>query len=232
MTKVKPKIQSRKTKPKVKRHKNGQIIKGSSRLPNSGRPVGSKSTGKKLKSAKRIQTTKRVNTKKTAGSAVNPNESVAKRHTSNSKRKKSQDGVLRNSKGQLQKGSAGLPGAGRHTGNSKADRLEAIIAEVSAEPKKKEWLKALIRRSYKSDTLAIALLGRVYPALKAIELRQVEYDDDDKKEAADIRKEIAKRFETVPQELADLRKENDKLRYEVGLKNANQMRMATIDKEN
>ena len=175
----------------IKRNANGQIIKGSSRLKGSGRPKGSKSTGKKIKSALNNKSSVHVNPNKSAGRSKNQNKFVPKRNISSNK------GVKRNRKGQIISGSAGLPGAGRHTGTSKADRLEAIIAEVSAEPKRKEWLKDLIRRSYKSDALAIALLGRVYPALKAIEQTNIQADPaESRKKSLDIQKKLRKRMET------------------------------------
>lgn len=221
MAKAKSKTKTR----KVKRDTNGQILKGSCRLKGSGRPKGSKSTGKQIKSAGNNKRAKSENAKKSVRNSKKSIKSAKNKTTSTSKGKKSQEGVIRNRKGQVQYGSAGLPGAGRKLGNSKSDRLEAIIAEVSAEPRRKEWLKDLIRRSYKSESLSIALLNKLYPSMKSVEISTPEPDEDSKREAAKIRSMMKRRCQPVGQELANLRKENAKLRITAGLKNENQQRM-------
>lgn len=194
----------KKTKAKVKR-KNGRIAKGSG-SNGGGRPKGSKSTGKKP--AIKSKTNLNKNTKKPALSTNKSIKSASKKHTSSAGKK---TGVKRNRKGQVQRGSAGLPGAGRKTGNSKSDRLEQYISEVSAEPKNKEWLKDLIRRSYHSESLSIALLNKLYPSLKAVELTQPQEDPDAKKAAARIRKMMQERMKPA-KTIAELEAEIEKIR--------------------
>lgn len=195
-----PKAKKKKVKTKVKRLTNGQIIKGSSRLKGSGRPKGARSTGK-LKSVSNSKSSKPSKSIKSVGSTKKSIESVPKRHISTTDKKA---GIIR-IKGRIQKGSASI-GGGRKAGYSKADRLEGIIAEVSIERGKKEWLKDLIRRSYKDTQLSIALLGRLFPALKAIEVSALETDPDYEKDCSDIRKEIRGRF-AQPKTIDELRAE-------------------------
>jgi hypothetical protein len=70
--------------------------------------------------------------------------------------------------GWFKKGSSGNP-KGRGAGRTKIDELRDAIARVQTR-KGKDWLEHLIERSYDDTPLAVAILARVYPTLKAIEL--------------------------------------------------------------
>jgi len=193
---VKKRMVSRKKSSKgVTRAKNGQIIKGSSSLKGSGRPKGARSTGKKIKSVKKSKTSVSSKRRKTAGSVKNPNKLATKQHTSTGKRKaKDISGVKRNSKGQLQRGSAGI-GGGRHAGNSSIDELNCAIAQAEREKgKNADWLVDLIKRSWKDTTLAVAILSRKFAALKSIEQVTLPADVYTPEEIKDMRKEYRERF--------------------------------------
>lgn len=61
---------------------------------------------------------------------------------------------------------------GRPQGTCRTEELDQAIREVQSEPRRKNWLKSLIRRSYKDTTLAVAILNRKFPVLKQVELTQ------------------------------------------------------------
>ena len=71
--------------------------------------------------------------------------------------------------------------------------LLAAIREVEAE-KGKLWLKSLIKKSYDDTQLAVALLGRLFPQMKAIEMSGTPADSMEDEEAEEIRQEMGKRF--------------------------------------
>ena len=100
--------------------------------------------------------------------------------------------VLRAKNGRL------LPGAQLNpTGSGRSQvyrsNLMAAIREVEND-KGTPWLEDLIKRSYKDSQLAIAILGRLYPQMKAIEMSSTLADSMEDNEAEEIRKEFKKRF--------------------------------------
>lgn len=203
------KTKQKKKVKKVKRDSKGHILKGSG-SNGGGRPKGAKSTGKKP--VKKIQSSSNPKNRKPGSSSNKSIKSASKRHTSTSKRKKPQEGVIRNKQGQVQKGSAGI-GGGRKAGTSRVDELNRAIAEVEREKGdgQGEWLKDLIRRSYIDTTLAVAILSRKFPVLKAIELHQTQHTDEDRAAAAEIRKKIRERFKPA-KTIAELEAEIEKIK--------------------
>lgn len=115
--------------------------------------------------------------------------------------------VKRDKNGHILPGS-GSNGGGRPTGSTSGARVEELKASISrveleitkGKSKTKtrgKWLDHQIRKSYEDTSLAIAILSRLYPALKAIEQVSYAADSMEEKEAEEIRKELQARFNRV-----------------------------------
>ena len=120
--------------------------------------------------------------------------------------------VKRDKNGRIIKG-GGSNGGGRPKGSSlhnlRVNELTAAITEVELEEIKNSkttkgkkdrrttWLKHLIKKSYDDTSLAIALLARMYPALKSIEQVSVAADSMMEDEVEQIRLEMQKRCQTA-----------------------------------
>jgi len=74
----------------------------------------------------------------------------------------------RRTNGQFKKGVSGNP-AGGPKGGSKRDELRAAIERVETKIGK-NWLEHQIKKSFDDVPLAIAILARLQPSLKAIEM--------------------------------------------------------------
>lgn len=109
------------------------------------------------------------------------------------KKKKIAAKVKRGKDGKLLPGTGSLNPAGPGKSVIYRSNLLAAIREVEA-AKGKLWLKTLIEKSYEDTTLAIALLGRLFPQMKAIEMSGTAADSMEDAEAEEIRKEFKKRF--------------------------------------
>jgi len=111
--------------------------------------------------------------------------------------------VKRDKNGRILPGGPGLVGAGRPKGSLSGIRVgqlqQAILAVEHSQSKVKgngkTWLEHQIIKSYTDTTLAVAILGRLYPSLKAIE--QVSFIDDSISEERmlEIRNKLKERFE-------------------------------------
>lgn len=141
-----------------------------------------------------------------------PAESIKKR-VGRSRRPsiKMKSKVKRNKNGHILAGS-GSNGGGRPKGSivlAKLSELQAAITrvELSKSLGKKgkklraveKWIDYQIKKSYTDTSLAIAILARLYPALKSIEQVSFASDAMDDTEAASIRAELQKRCKTVLQ---------------------------------
>ena len=123
--------------------------------------------------------------------------------------------VKRDSNGHILPGS-GSNGGGRPVGSTSTARVEELKASISrveleripvetgkgkSRSKTKargKWLDHQIRKSYEDTSLAIAILSRLYPALKAVEQVSFAADSMEEAEAAAIRKALRERFEAKP----------------------------------
>lgn len=113
--------------------------------------------------------------------------------------------VRRDSNGHILPGS-GSNGGGRPKGSlsgAKASELMQSVSRVHLErrkPKSKRkmisWLDYQVDKSYDDTSLAIAILARMYPALKSIEQVTLALDSMEAQEAADIRRELRERCKT------------------------------------
>jgi len=91
--------------------------------------------------------------------------------TGNKQRKKSKPVVSpedRRKNGQFVKGVSGNP-AGRAKGPGRIQELKEAIKRVETKLNN-NWLQHQIEKSYDDTALAIALMGRIYPSLKAVEV--------------------------------------------------------------
>ena len=143
----------------------------------------------KTKSVSTKITSKRVKSKKPSADSNKPvNQALIP-----STRK----GKARNpsGKGGFKKGKSGNPKGRPKLGYTKDDNLRRKIRQVEHDLDV-NTLEDFIERSLTSDTMAIALMKKRYPDLKSIEQVTIAADSMTQKEAADIRKEIAKRFKT------------------------------------
>ena len=112
--------------------------------------------------------------------------------------------VYRDKNGHILAGS-GSNGGGRPKGSlsgARASELQAAITRVELDKcknkkKKKTWLDHQIEKSYNDTPLAIAILSRLYPALKSIEQVTFASDSMDDQEALGIQEELRKRCKTV-----------------------------------
>jgi len=131
------------------------------------------------------------------------NKKTKKRVVNNEKQiKNGGKSVKRDKNGRIVAGSGGLPGCGRPEGSLSGIRVgqlqQAILAVEHSQSKVKgngkTWLEHQIIKSYSDTSLAIAILGRLYPSLKAIE--QVSFIDDSisEEQMSEIRKKLKERF--------------------------------------
>lgn len=120
--------------------------------------------------------------------------------------------VKRRANGTIIKG-GGSNGGGRPKGSSlhnlRVNELTREITQVELEMikesrtkkgkegKRYKWLQHLIRKSYDDTSLAIALLARMYPALKSIEQVSFAADAMQEDEAEQIRLEMQRRCQTA-----------------------------------
>ncbi len=110
--------------------------------------------------------------------------------------------VERDKHGRIKSGS-GSNGGGRPKGSLLSIRTEQIrqsVSRVESSLKGKKaggncsWLDYQILKSYEDTTLAVAVLARLYPALKSIEQVTFAADLMEDEEATQIRKEMKERF--------------------------------------
>ena len=164
----------------------------------------------KTKKKKRVKKQlKRVISKSKVTKKKVVSKKTAKKAKSNSKQiKNSNNLVKRDKNGRILPGGPGLVGAGRPKGSLSGVRVgqlkQAVIAVETVMSKKKDengkqngktWLQHQIVKSYSDTSLAIAILGRLYPSLKAIE--QISFIDDSMSDEKidEIRKKLSTRFE-------------------------------------
>ena len=98
-------------------------------------------------------------------------------------------------KGGWKKGVSGNPKGRPKLGSTKQDNLIRKIRKVEQD-EGVNTVEDFIKRSLISDTMAIALMKKLYPDLKSIEQVTLASDSMTVQEADDIRKEMRKRFET------------------------------------
>jgi len=108
------------------------------------------------------------------------------------KSKKVKKKVLRGYHGRLLPGTPSLNPAGGPRG-SKINTLMAAIADVQ-NARGKDWLIHQIEKSYDDTALAICLLNRLYPALRAVEMLTLPGDLIPDEEASKWREEFNQRF--------------------------------------
>jgi len=142
--------------------------------------------------------TKSVSTKKTA------RKTKSKNHSGNAKtadkQLQSKNTSPMTAKGKVKrgkpwpKGVSGNPKGRPKLGDTKLDNLLRGIRAVEGK-EKINILEDFIKRSLKSDTLAVALMRKLYPDLKSIEQVTLSADSLTKEEANEIRKKLAKRFD-------------------------------------
>lgn len=172
---VKKRITDRKRKTNVIKNKS-QSAKKKPVVVRSGKPVGGN--------------------KKRVGTSRKPTD-VMKRN------------VKRDANGCIIAGS-GSNGGGRPTGSTSTARVEELQASISRVelervPTEKgkgrnktkargKWLDHQIRKSYEDTSLAIAILSRLYPSLKAVEQVTLSADMYSPEEMIIIRKEYHERF--------------------------------------
>ena len=101
----------------------------------------------------------------------------------------------RKKNGQFKKGVSGNP-AGMPPGTrSKIPELMAAIEAVQ-ERRGDNWLQHQIEKSYEDTTLATAIMGRLHPSLKAIEMSgKMEVGRMSEEEAEKIRQELKKKYD-------------------------------------
>ena len=113
-------------------------------------------------------------------------------HAAQIKKKKKKKKALRGYHGRLLPGTPSLnPGGGPR--GSKINTLMAAIADVQ-NARGKDWLMHQIEKSYDDTSLAICLLNRLYPALRAVEMLTLPGDLIPDEEAEKWREEFNQRF--------------------------------------
>lgn len=109
--------------------------------------------------------------------------------------KPTSDKVIRNKKGQIQKGSKGIEGVGHpKLGDSKLDHLLKAVRKVESE-ENENLLEHFIRQGFHDNHVLIAVLKKLHPDLKAIEatITAAESEEDAAK-AAIMREHFRKLF--------------------------------------
>lgn len=110
-----------------------------------------------------------------------------------------------------------LPGsnlnpAGRGHSEQRRTALLLAIREVEVVVGK-PWLADLIKRSYSDSQLAVAILGRLFPQLKAVEMTSSVDDSMADEEAAEMREEMKRRFQPESEQVRSLKLEIKKLKH-------------------
>jgi len=97
----------------------------------------------------------------------------------------------RQANGQFKKGFSGNPKGRQATGK---DELWQAIHCVEVRLKR-PWLESIIERSYSEPSLALGLLSRLYPSLKAVEHSGRLESTMSTEEVEEIRKQLKAQFE-------------------------------------
>jgi len=100
----------------------------------------------------------------------------------------------RQKNGQFKKGQSGNPAGRKPLGEGRKDELWRAIHCVETRLKR-PWLESLIERSYSEPSLALGLLSRLYPSLKAVEMSGGINTSMPDAEAKLIQDELRKRIE-------------------------------------
>jgi len=101
--------------------------------------------------------------------------------------------LARRADGTLLPGQASLNSQGFKVGSSRSDELAAAFRRVE-EKQDKSFLDMCVEKAYEDTAMAIALLRKVHPDLKAIEMLTGSADSIPDEEAAEWREEMNKRF--------------------------------------
>jgi len=168
------------------------MIKAKAKKRVVSRKKQAKSTKIKPKSTKKASN--KVKSKKRVINSVKPDEQPQSKNTLPSRYKKNKP---RNpsGKGGWPKGVSGNP-KGRVKGqNSKLDNLLISVRNVEAKLGT-NLLEHFIEEAFADKTILVAAMKKLYPDLKSIEQVTLPTDLMTEKEAADIRKQMRKRFET------------------------------------
>jgi len=116
------------------------------------------------------------------------------RDLSRRKIKEDRKGIKRDSKGRYVKGSAPPNPAGRpKEGYTQLDQLLKSISRVERKHDEK-LLDHIVEKAYVDNSVAIAILNRLVPILKAVELRASLDASMDDKTAMNIQKVLKNRF--------------------------------------
>lgn len=110
-----------------------------------------------------------------------------------SKKEEAKKKPLRAKNGQLLPGQVLNP-KGRGTGTTRLDALLVSISRVETK-KDKAFLDMIVERAYEDDTpMAVAILNRLLPSLRAIEMLTIAADSTSNEEAEKIKREMLNRF--------------------------------------
>lgn len=99
----------------------------------------------------------------------------------------------RDSKGHLLPGTPALNPAGRPAGTSRIDELNMAMHRIE-EKKGQSFLDMCFEKAYKDTAMAVAILRKVHPDLRAIEMLAGSADLIPNEEAAEWRDEMNRRF--------------------------------------
>lgn len=152
----------------------------------------------KSKSVSTKKTTRVSKSKKPVVNSRKANKQPCSKYVSKGVKKDGNAPFKKNNKHGFQKGKSGNPKGRPKLGSTKLDKLHTAISyyQMGVKPNPKDPVGQFIKQAFKNDTVLIALMKKLYPDLKSIEQITVASDSMTEKEAADIKKEIAKRFET------------------------------------
>lgn len=101
--------------------------------------------------------------------------------------------IKRNKKGYFVKGGCPNPAGRPPVGSTKLDELLKSISRVESK-KKKKWLDHIVEKSYTDTALAVAILNRMIPVLKAIEISGSLSAGMSEEMAKSIQKQLKTRF--------------------------------------
>jgi hypothetical protein len=151
-------------------------------------------TNRKKQFASSKKTTRSVKAKKSCGDSKKADKQPIKSHTSKGTKGDNLP-FKKNNKHGFQKGKSGNPKGRPKLGHTRADHLLRGLRDAESEAGK-NLLKHFFKEAFTDNHLLAAAMKKLYPDLKSIEQITVASDSMTEKEATDIRKEIAKRFET------------------------------------